>query len=126
MRQICYLCIKRPETISMFLHNRVNKKELRKKVAEETFKRVTVSFYRYVHISDPQKLRDELFAYWQSLKILGRIYVAHEGINAQMSVPEHNVKAFLDHLYKNPLFKNIPIKQAIEDKNNSFFALIIK
>src|SRR5581483_8938151 len=52
--------------------------------------------------------------------------VAHEGINAQMSVPEHNVKSFLGYLYKNPLFKDIPLKQAIEDKNNSFFALTIK
>lgn len=110
----------------MFLHNRVNKKELRKKVAAETFRRTTISFYRYVHIEDPEKLRNSLFAYWQGLKILGRIYIAHEGINAQMSVPEHNVDAFLKHLYANPLFTNVPIKQAIEDSSTSFFALTIK
>jgi UPF0176 protein len=110
----------------MFLHNRVSRKELRKKVAAETFKRTTISFYRYIHISEPEKVRDALFAYWQSLNILGRIYIAHEGINAQMSVPEHNVDAFLQNLYANPLFKDVPIKQAIEDDNRSFFALIIK
>jgi UPF0176 protein len=110
----------------MFLYNRVNKKELRKKVAAENFRRVTISFYRYVRIEHPQKLRDELFAYWQSIKVLGRIYIAHEGINAQLSVPEHNLDAFLTHLNNQVLFKDMPIKQAIEDSNTSFFALTIK
>jgi UPF0176 protein len=110
----------------MFLHNRVNKKELRKKVAAESFRRTTISFYRYVRIDKPEELRNSLFAYWQSLNVLGRIYIAHEGINAQMSVPEHNVALFFEHLYKNPLFKDVPVKQAVEDSNHSFFALIIK
>jgi UPF0176 protein len=110
----------------MFLYNRVNKKELRKKVAAETFKRVTLSFYRYVNISNPVKLRDELFAFWQSLNVLGRIYVANEGINAQLSVPEHNFQAFKDDLSQNPLFASVPFKFAIEDDSKSFFALIIK
>lgn len=110
----------------MFLHNRVNKKELRKKVAAETFRRTTISFYRYVYINNPTELRDQLYAFWQSLRILGRIYIAQEGINAQMSVPEHNVDAFLKHLNANPLFAGVPIKQAIENSNTSFFALTIK
>jgi|SRR6185312_12011947 len=110
----------------MFLYNRVNKKELRKKVAAETFKRVTLSFYRYVNIADPQQFRDELYAYWQHLNILGRIYVAHEGINAQMSIPEHNFEAFKKHLQEEPLLSGVPFKLAVEDDNRSFFALIIK
>lgn len=110
----------------MFLYNRVNKQELRKQVAAEPFKRVTLSFYRYVHIQCPEKLRDELYAYWTSLKVFGRIYLAHEGINAQLSVPEQYITDFTNHLYKNPLFKDVPIKQAIEDDNKSFFALKIK
>ena len=80
---------------TMFLHNRVSKKELRKRVAAEPFSRTTISFYRYVYIANPNEFRDHLFAYWQSLNILGRIYIAHEGINAQMSVPDHNVEQFL-------------------------------
>jgi len=110
----------------MFLYNRVNKKELRKKIAAEPFRRITLSFYRYIHISEPEKLRDELFAFWDSLKVCGRIYIAHEGINAQLSVPEHFLQDFMSHLYKNPLFKDIPIKQAVEDDGKSFFALKIK
>lgn len=110
----------------MFLYNRVSKKELRKRVAAETFKRVTMSFYRYVNIEEPQTLRDELFAFWQNLNVLGRIYVAHEGINAQLNVPEHNLQAFLEHLHNHYLFANVPLKYAIEHDNRSFFALIIK
>ena len=110
----------------MFLHNRVNKKELRGKVAAEPFRRITVSFYRYVKINDPGELRNGFYAYWQSLHILGRIYIAHEGINAQMSIPEPNVPDFLQHLNRNPLFKDVPVKQAVEDSHNSFFALTVK
>ena len=110
----------------MFLYNRVNKKELRQKVKAETFKRVTLSFYKYVHIEHAVNLRNELYAFWQSLNILGRIYVAHEGINAQMSIPEHNFKAFEEHLRQHALLKDVPFKYAIEDDSRSFFALIIK
>jgi UPF0176 protein len=110
----------------MFLYNRVNKKELRKKVAAEPFQRITLSFYRYVHIDEPEKLRDELYAHWHSLKVYGRIYIAREGINAQMGVPEHFVLDFINHLYRNPLLKDVPIKQAVEDDSKSFFALKIK
>lgn len=60
----------------MFLHNRVNKKELKKRIQEENIKRITVSFYRYVIIDNPQELRDNLFKQWNELNILGRIYVA--------------------------------------------------
>lgn len=110
----------------MFLYNRVNKKELRKKVQAETFKRTTLSFYRYVNIGDPESLRNKLYAEWFNLDILGRIYIAKEGINAQISVPDHNFAAFEEQLYENPLFKGVPFKYAIEDDNKSFFALIMK
>lgn len=110
----------------MFLYNRINKKELRKKIATEPFKRLTLTFYRYIHIAHPFKLRDELYADWLRMNVLGRIYMAHEGINAQLSVPEHFIMEFIYRLYKNPLFTNVPVKQAIEDSNHSFFALAVK
>ena len=88
----------------MLLQNRVNKKELKKRIQEETIKRTTVSFYRYVIIENPQELRDEIFAQWQKLNILGRIYVAHEGINAQMSVPEANFDAYFNAMSNKSIF----------------------
>jgi UPF0176 protein len=113
-----------PET--MLLQNRVNKKELKKRIQEETIKRITVSFYRYVIIENPTELRDQLFAQWMKLNILGRIYIAHEGINAQMCVPEANWNIFKEELYKDIRFKDVPFKIAVEDDGKSFYKLTIK
>jgi UPF0176 protein len=110
----------------MLLQNRVNKKELKKRIQEETIKRITVSFYRYVIIDNPQELRDKLFIQWNALNILGRIYVAREGINAQMSVPEENWEIFKYNLHADPLFTGIPFKIAVEDDGKSFYKLTIK
>lgn len=110
----------------MFLLNRVNKKELKKRIQEETIHRITVSFYRYVIIDEPQVLRDQLFELWQQMNILGRIYLAKEGINAQMSVPEENWVFFKEKLQQNPLFTDIPLKIAVEDDGKSFYKLTIK
>ena len=99
----------------MLLQNRVNKKELKKRIQEETTKRITVSFYRYVIIDQPSELRDHLFIQWNQLKVLGRIYVAHEGINAQLCVPEDNWELFKAKLDEEPFFKGMPFKIAVED-----------
>lgn len=110
----------------MFLLNRVSKKELKKRIQEETIKRITVSFYKYVIIDQPNELRDELYELWQNFNILGRIYLANEGINAQMSVPEENWDVFKQKLNENTLFTGIPLKIAVEDDGKSFYKLTIK
>ena len=76
------------------LHNRVSQKELKKLLYEETESRITVSFYKYAVIHDPQAFRDELYKNLNDLKVFGRIYVAQEGINAQASVPASNFEKF--------------------------------
>ena len=83
----------------MILHNRVNKKELKQRLTEEKIRRITLSFYRYVKIEQPELLRDELYKFWSGLNVFGRIYLAHEGINAQLSVPETNFEVFKDSLF---------------------------
>ena len=70
------------------LVNKLDKERLLAKLEQETFKRITLSFYKYVIINDPYALRDDLFAKWTALNCLGRIYISQEGINAQMNVPE--------------------------------------
>lgn len=110
----------------MLLQNRVNKKELKKRIQEETIKRITVSFYRYVIIDQPQDFRNQLFVQWNNLKVLGRIYVAHEGINAQLSVPEENWDIFKYNMEKEPLLAEMPLKIAVEDDGKSFYKLTIK
>jgi UPF0176 protein len=110
----------------MLLQNRVNKKELKKRIQEETLKRFTVSFYRYVIIENPEELRDNLFKQWNNFGILGRIYIAHEGINAQMSVPENYKEAFINNLFADSRFTDIPFKIAVEDDGKSFYKLTVK
>ena len=110
----------------MHLYNRINSDELKQKLREETFARKTISFYRYFYLENPQEFRDSIFRDWFSLGCFGRIYVAREGINAQMSVPEHLFEEFLKTLDKYDILKNIPIKYAIEDDGKSFYKLTIK
>lgn len=108
------------------LYNKLGPEELRKRLEAETFKRRTVSFYRYVIIDDPQAMRDKLYQEWMELNCLGRIYVAREGINAQMNLPEHHWTEFVEKLYSHPEFKDIPFKIAVEDDGKSFLKLTVK
>lgn len=108
------------------LVNKYNREDLQKMLDAETFKRKTVSFYKYVIIENTAELRDKLFAMWAELNCLGRIYVANEGINAQMSVPEHHWATFEKRLRAIPEFADVPFKIAVEDDGRSFIKLAIK
>ncbi|MEO6681506.1 MAG: rhodanese-related sulfurtransferase [Ginsengibacter sp.] len=108
------------------LHNRVSQKELKQRLYEETEKRVTISFYNYGFIEEPQSFRDALYKVLNELNVFGRIYVAHEGINAQMSVPESNFEKLKVQLDTFPLLKNIRLNIAVDDDGKSFWVLKIK
>ena len=110
----------------MTLYNKYSKEELRKKLREESFKRTTVSFYRYVLIDHPEGLRDKLYGELNNINVLGRIYLAKEGINAQLSVPCHNWNTFIKMINYYKELENIPLKIAIEDDGRSFYKLKIK
>ena len=115
-----------PNTGKKNMFNKLSKEQGLKLLEQEDFKRKTVSFYRYVIIDSPADLRDELYESWRDLGVLGRIYLAHEGINAQLSVPEPNWDEFVKAVHENPLFAEMPFKIAVEDDGNSFFKLTIK
>ncbi|MCA9352908.1 rhodanese-related sulfurtransferase [Patescibacteria group bacterium] len=91
----------------------------------ETFERIPVSLYRYVRIAHPENMRERLFHGWQHLGCLGRVYLANEGINAQMSVPEHNMNAFRDFMDSFDEFNGVPFKIGIEG-GKAFSTLHIK
>ena len=110
----------------MVLHNKFDKETLRKKLEAETFDRTTLSFYRYVNIADPIAYRDELYSVFDSYQVLGRIYVANEGINAQLSVPSHHFDAFRNLIDGDPHLVNVPFKIAVEDNGKSFLKLIVR
>lgn len=110
----------------MVLHNRVSATELKQRLAAETFKRVTVSFYQYAHITDPKAFRDSLYEQLFQLQVFGRIYVASEGINAQISIPEHHFDAFRERLDAIPFLEGVRLNVAVDDNGKSFWVLKIK
>ncbi len=110
----------------MKLHNTINGEELKEKIRNSQESRATISFYKYAKIANPQLFRDHLFFYWSKLQVLGRIYVAKEGINAQISVPTENIGAFKANLDSISFLENIRLNYAVEDNGKSFFKLAIK
>ena len=108
------------------LYNTIDSRILRKKAAENTQPFITVSFYKYFTIQDPASFRDLLYESWSSLEILGRTYIASEGINAQIAVPEPNYERFIAQLYSITELNGVRLNTAIESGALSFFKLIIR
>ncbi len=108
------------------LHNRVSNEELKKRLLDETFPRTTLSFYCYFPIENPQEFRDYLYKNLNALLVFGRIYVAKEGINAQISVPSEKMDAFTAFLYAIPPLHGLRLNIAVDDDGKSFWVLRIK
>tara|TARA_B110000261_G_scaffold45583_1_gene53498 strand:- start:167 stop:1204 length:1038 start_codon:yes stop_codon:yes gene_type:complete len=110
----------------MQLYNKLSAKERAVMLEEAGTERLTLSFYQYAHIGNPQLFRDHLFLTWNVLEVLGRIYVAHEGINAQLSVPAPRFEEFKAHLDEVIFLKDIRLNIAIEQDLKSFLKLKVK
>ncbi len=110
----------------MRLYNLVNNDELKRRLLENEEPRVTLSFYKYHHLEDPHRFRDELFRDWSTLGVFGRIYVAREGINGQISVPEVRFDEFRKQMYSIPFLNGVRLNIAIDDNGKSFFKLTVK
>jgi len=110
----------------MQLYNTLSAKERVSLIEEAGQERLTISFYTYAHIGNPQIFRNHLFIHWNELDVLGRIYVAHEGINAQLSIPAENFRAFKKHLDSITFLENVRLNIAIEQDNLSFLKLKVK
>lgn len=108
------------------LYNHLTSDELRELLYLETTPRTTLSFYHYFHIDNPRELRDLMYKAMRELNVFGRIYLAHEGINAQASVPSDNFEAFKAYLYSIPELNGIRINIAVDDDGKSFWVLKIK
>jgi UPF0176 protein len=109
-----------------FLHNRVSLKELKERLFRETEPRTTLSFYRYFPIGDPRAFRDQLYAALNALNVFGRIYVAAEGINAQVSVPRSGFHRLRESLEGVPGLEGVGLNIAVDDDGRSFWVLKIK
>jgi UPF0176 protein len=58
--------------------------------------------------------------------VFGRIYLAHEGINAQISVPQSNFQPLQEYLYSIEPLNGIRLNIAVDDDGKSFWVLKIK
>jgi len=110
----------------MQLYNKLSAEERAKLIDEAGKDRITISFYQYHKIEDPLSFRNQLFIAWEKIDVLGRTYVAHEGINAQISVPAENFNSLKEHLDSISFLNNIRLNVAIEQDNKSFLKLKIK
>ena len=106
------------------MYNKKSKIELKKSLKRESFNRITCSFYKYCFIDNPEDLRKKLFLDLIEQDILGRIYVSKEGINAQISIPEHNIGYFKSYIHSIDVFSDIKFKHAVEE-GTSFLKLKI-
>ncbi len=110
----------------MQLYNKLSAKERAELIDKTGKNRLTLSFYKYAKIGNPQVFRDHLFITWDALDVLGRIYVAQEGINGQLSLPADRFNAFKTHLDSNSFLKGIRLNIAVEQDNKSFLKLKVK
>ena len=108
------------------LHNRISGEELKQRLHQEAEARTTISFYRYFEIQNPLEFRNFLYKQLDELKVFGRIYVAKEGINAQISVPQSNYELFKQTLYSINGLEGVRLNIAVDDDGKSFWVLKIK
>ena len=110
----------------MALHNRISRKELKARIQSDPTPRTTISFYCYFPIEDPQSFRNTLYKEFSDLGVLGRIYLAHEGINAQVSIPTEKMELFREFLYSIKPLDGLRLNVAVDDDGKSFYVLDIK
>ncbi|HEX7904935.1 MAG TPA: rhodanese-related sulfurtransferase [Chitinophagaceae bacterium] len=108
------------------LHNRISRRELKERIINDPTPRTTLSFYCYFKIEDPAVFRNTLYKDLKEIGVLGRIYLAQEGINAQVSVPTENVELFKSYLYTIKELNGLRLNVAVDDDGKSFYVLDIK
>jgi len=107
------------------LYNKKNIEDLKYQINKENYNRITISFYKYVIIKDPNLFRNNLFISFNNINVLGRIYISKEGINAQISVPEQNYNNFISIIKSYNCLSKLDLKKAVQE-GRSFYKLTIK
>lgn len=108
------------------LYNTVDRRVLKESMIQSAVPRITVSFYKYHPIRNPDFFRDYLFIHWENLGVLGRTYIAKEGINAQISVEQDQFEAFKEDLFNIAFLDGVRLNIAVEAEGKSFFKLKVK
>lgn len=82
-------------------------------------------FYKYVHIANPEEVRDWFRALCQKLDLKGRLIVATEGINITLEGTKENTEIFIKEIEKDERFLNIHMKRS-EGTGHAFPRLSVK
>ena len=110
----------------MQLWNKLNKEELEEQLRDIGHEFMTISFYKYALIANPHLFRDHLFLMWSKLDVVGRTYIASEGINSQIAVPTKNISQFREELYQIDFLKGIRLNFAVDESEAEFAFLKLK
>ena len=110
----------------MQLWNKLNKEELEEQLRDIGHEFMTISFYQYAQIANPRLFRDHLFIMWSNLDVVGRTYIASEGINAQIAVPTKNISQFREELYQIEFLNGIRLNFAVDESEAEFAFLKLK
>lgn len=110
----------------MNLYNRLSNTESIEILEKSGEERLILSFYKYFKIKNLSIFRNYLFSSWSKIGVLGRIYVAAEGINAQLSLPKKKLSFFISELDQIDPLKGIRLNFAIKNSIKSFLKLKIK
>ena len=110
----------------MQLYNKLSAEERAKIIDENSQERITLSFYKYFNLGNPNLFRDYIYIKWSAIDVLGRIYVANEGINAQLSVPNENLERFKKSINEITPLNDVRLNIALEHYSKSFLKLTIK
>ena len=110
----------------MQLWNKLNKEELEAQLRDIGHEFMTISFYQYAKIANPHLFRDHLFLMWAKLDVVGRTYIASEGINAQIAVPTKNISEFREELYQIDFLNGIRLNFAVDETETEFPFLKLK
>jgi UPF0176 protein len=110
----------------MQLYNKLSAEERAQIIDKNSQERITLSFYKYFNLGNPLMFRDHIFIKWSKMDVLGRIYVAKEGINAQLSVPKESFDRFKQSITEIVPLKKIRLNIALDHYSKSFLKLTIK
>ena len=69
-----------------------------------------ILYYHYAHIEDLETFREEHQKFCNEHQLLGRIYIAKEGINGTLSGLKDDVESYMEHLRSDSRFKDIVFK----------------
>jgi len=76
-----------------------------------------ILYYHYAFIEDLETYREQHLKFCVDHELLGRVYIAKEGINGTLSGLKHQVESYMEYLKNDPRFEGIVFKIDEEDEH---------